>query len=144
MRSSGGRAQPVIRLPVDARGGRLHGPRRRGLIESAGPPHTGAAASTQNMGTLFTRSAMAGLAFLLAWAAPAQENRKGPEPPRATVVIPAVTVTSRTIHVAAGDSLQAAIDAARAGDRITLEPRATYKGPFRLTRKTGDAWIVIS
>ncbi len=44
----------------------------------------------------------------------------------------------------AGDSLQAALDAAQPGDRITLDPGATYTGPFRLLRKTGDQWIVIT
>jgi cellulose synthase/poly-beta-1,6-N-acetylglucosamine synthase-like glycosyltransferase len=47
------------------------------------------------------------------------------------------------VHVKSGDSLQAALDAAEPGDHITLEPGATYTGPFTLLRKTGDQWIVI-
>jgi hypothetical protein len=46
--------------------------------------------------------------------------------------------------VPADGSLQKALDEARGGDWIVLEPRATYRGPFRLPRKTGDQWIVIA
>jgi hypothetical protein len=46
--------------------------------------------------------------------------------------------------VAADGDLQAAIDEAKGGDLITLEPRATYRGPFRLRRKSGDSWVVIA
>ena len=41
-----------------------------------------------------------------------------------------------------GADLQAAVDAARPGDVIALEPDATF-GPLRLPRKTGDEWITI-
>ena len=44
----------------------------------------------------------------------------------------------------AGGDLQAAIDDAKPGDAIALEPGATYTGPFRLPRKDGDGWIVIA
>ena len=62
----------------------------------------------------------------------------------AYVEIPDIVTTGRTIHVPADGNLQAALDEATGGDRITLEPRATYKGPFRLRRKTGDGWIVVT
>src|SRR5688572_28053852 len=67
-----------------------------------------------------------------------------PELPRARVEVSEPAATGRTIHVAAGDSLQSALDEAKPGDRITLEAGATYKGPFRLPKKDGDAWIVIT
>jgi hypothetical protein len=67
-----------------------------------------------------------------------------PERPRATVVVPPIAITGRTIHVAAGESLQAAIDQAKGGDLIALEPGATYQRPFELRRKEGEGWIVIS
>jgi hypothetical protein len=68
-----------------------------------------------------------------------------PDLPRATVEVPEVGAErGRTIHVAAGGSLQAALNEAAAGDLITLEPGATYRGPFTLPRKDGDAWIVIT
>src|SRR5688572_9915973 len=67
-----------------------------------------------------------------------------PERPRVTVEVPPDTPRGRVVHVKAGQSLQAAIDAAQPGDRITLEPGAVYQGPFRLPRKTGDQWITIA
>src|SRR6185295_9609945 len=67
-----------------------------------------------------------------------------PEAPRASVTIPELKTTGRTIHVAAGGSLQKALDDARGGDRIELEPRATYEGPFHLKPKDGEGWIVIA
>jgi cellulose synthase/poly-beta-1,6-N-acetylglucosamine synthase-like glycosyltransferase len=67
-----------------------------------------------------------------------------PEKPRATVDIPSLATTGRTVHVPAGGNLQTALDAAAAGDTITLAPDATYRGPFRLRKKTGDGWIVIA
>ena len=67
-----------------------------------------------------------------------------PQRPHARVELPAEGSGGRTIHVAAGESLQAALDAAAPGDRITLEPRAIYEGPFRLPRKDGQGWIVVA
>ncbi len=74
----------------------------------------------------------------------AQYKHAAPERPRTRVELPAEAGGGRVVHVKAGDSLQAALDAATPGDRITLEPGATYTGPFRLLRKTGDQWIVIT
>ncbi|HEU4507599.1 MAG TPA: hypothetical protein VFR78_05120, partial [Pyrinomonadaceae bacterium] len=48
-----------------------------------------------------------------------------------------------TLVVPAGGDLQAAINAAAPGDTIILEAGATYRGPFVLPRKTGDAYITI-
>ena len=67
-----------------------------------------------------------------------------PELPRAQVDTTEPKLKGRTIHVPAGERLQAALDEARPGDRITLEPGATYEGPFRLPRKSGDDWILIA
>ena len=64
--------------------------------------------------------------------------------PKATVDTGEPKTTGRMIHVAAGESLQAALDAAQPGDRITLAAGATYQGPFTLPKKDGDAWIVIA
>jgi len=49
----------------------------------------------------------------------------------------------KTIAVAAGGNLQAALDAAGAGDVITLEAGATFTGPFSLPSKKIDGWIVV-
>jgi glycosyltransferase involved in cell wall biosynthesis len=76
--------------------------------------------------------------------ADATQRHTPPERPQARVEIPAPAAHGRTVHVKAGESLQAAIDAAAPGDRITLEPRVVYEGPFRLPKKNGDQWIVIT
>ena len=47
------------------------------------------------------------------------------------------------IHVAAGEDLQAAIDRARPGDEILLEPGATYVGNFTLPATAGSRYITI-
>jgi hypothetical protein len=66
-----------------------------------------------------------------------------PERPRLSVDTKAVAATGRIIHVKASGNLQAAIDEARPGDSIELEPGATYEGPFRLRRKDAGGWIQI-
>src|SRR6187551_820226 len=48
-----------------------------------------------------------------------------------------------TTFVPAGGNLQAAINAARPGDTITLDPGATYVGNFRLPVHGGDTYITI-
>jgi hypothetical protein len=75
---------------------------------------------------------------------PATSGVEGPALPRASVDTTDAPTTGRVIHVAAGGDLQTAIDKAHPGDRITLDRGAVYRGPFRLPRKDGDAWIVIT
>jgi glycosyltransferase involved in cell wall biosynthesis len=65
------------------------------------------------------------------------------ERPRVTVAVPELR-GGRAIPVPAGADLQRAIDQAQGGDVLELAPQATYRGPFRLPRKTGDQWIVIT
>jgi hypothetical protein len=72
------------------------------------------------------------------------KTRPTPELPRASVDTTEPQASGRTIHVGAGESLQAALDAAQPGDRITLEAGATYQGPFTLPKKDGEEWIVIA
>jgi hypothetical protein len=79
--------------------------------------------------------------LLLATGAAAQTT---PELPRTTVDIPQVKTSGATIRVAAGGDLQKALDEARPGDRIELQPRVTYAGPFHLKAKDGEEWIVIT
>ena len=55
-----------------------------------------------------------------------------------------VPTPPRTIHVPAGGNLQNALNDARPGDTITLEPGATYTGNFLLRRKTGTGIITIT
>jgi hypothetical protein len=66
-----------------------------------------------------------------------------PEAPRTWVDTEYTPPPGRRISVAAGGNVQAALDAARPGDVITLEAGATFEGPFRLPRKPGDGWIVV-
>jgi hypothetical protein len=53
------------------------------------------------------------------------------------------TSTGRTLSVKSGQSLQRAIDTARVGDVIVLQAGATFRGNFRLRKKTGTGWITI-
>jgi hypothetical protein len=52
--------------------------------------------------------------------------------------------TGAMLRVAAGESLQAALDKAQLGDTIVLEAGATFRGPFELPNKTvGSGWIYV-
>ena len=82
------------------------------------------------------------IALFAAGLAAAEQN--APQPPRASVEIPQLKASGETIRVPAGGDLQKALDEAKPGDRIELQPRATYQGPFRLRAKAGDEWIVIT
>src|SRR5258705_4796286 len=125
------------------------GTRKRSSSRCSAPPTR---ASRTGSSRLAQRSTMfnAGKSFpvfavalLLAVRASAAEPN-APEPPRAFVEIPQLTTTGRTIRVPSGGDLQKALDEAKGGDRIELEPRATYVGPFHLKAKDGDDWIVIT
>jgi len=82
------------------------------------------------------------IATLLLPAGVAAQNT--PAQPRATVDIPQVKTGGATIRVAGGGDLQKALDDAKPGDRIELQPRVTYAGPFHLKAKDGEDWIVIT
>lgn len=58
-------------------------------------------------------------------------------------LLAAASGDSRIIHVPGGGDLQAAIDRARPGDTIALEPGAVYVGNFTLPRKEAEAFITI-
>ena len=54
------------------------------------------------------------------------------------------TPSGKTLTVAAGGNLQAALDQAQLGDTIVLEAGATFRGPFKLPNKTvGSGWIYV-
>ncbi len=65
------------------------------------------------------------------------------QPPSSVVETAAAEPSGRTIVVPNGGDLQAALENARAGDVIALEPGAVYRGPFTLPRKSGSEWIVV-
>jgi hypothetical protein len=67
-----------------------------------------------------------------------------PEPPRGALDIPAMPRALRHVRVAADGDLQRALDDAKPGDSIELQSGATYTGPFRLRRVSGDGWIVVT
>src|SRR5574339_823913 len=61
----------------------------------------------------------------------------------ATAAILGVRVHAATITVSAGDDLQAALDRARPGDIVVLEPRATFTGNFVLPLRDGSRPIIV-
>ena len=61
----------------------------------------------------------------------------------AGVSVASLQINPHAIAVPAGGSLQQAIDAARPGDTITLDPGATYVGNFVLPVKSGNQFITI-
>jgi hypothetical protein len=67
-----------------------------------------------------------------------------PELPRAKVDTREPAMNGRTLRVGAGESLQTALNAADPGDRIVLQAGVSYRGPFRLPKKSGEDWIVIA
>ena len=60
-----------------------------------------------------------------------------------TLFIFASATAAATLVVPAGGDLQAAINSAAPGDTIVLEAGATYRGPYWLPKKTGDAYVTI-
>ncbi len=59
------------------------------------------------------------------------------------LIVAAAPANAETILVAAGGDLQAALNAARPGDTILLEPGATYAGNFKLPVHGGTAYVTI-
>ena len=74
---------------------------------------------------------------------PGQATRVAPELPRKTVDVRPTASAGRVVRVNAGDNLQRAIDRARPGDVIALEPGADFRGSFVLPAKGGEGWITI-
>src|SRR5215813_13963015 len=74
---------------------------------------------------------------------PATLAQGDPEPPRVFLDTTYVAPAGKTINVAAGDDLHAAINKAQPGDVIKLQAGATFTGNFRLPNKIGSDWIVI-
>jgi hypothetical protein len=69
-----------------------------------------------------------------------------PELPRVLLDTKYVAPTGRQVTVRAGDNLQDAIDRAKPGDVLLLQPGAVFTGPFTLPKKAGagpNAWVVI-
>jgi poly-beta-1,6-N-acetyl-D-glucosamine synthase len=86
---------------------------------------------------------LAGLAIGLSVTGAADQAAR-PQPPLHTIDTSTMPRAVRRVPVPAGGSLQQALDTARPGDWIELQPGATYTGPFRLRRVEGDGWIVVT
>lgn len=87
-------------------------------------------------------SALAILALLSCGVADAAAQTL-PVLPQATVDTTLVAGTGRSLTVAAGGSVQAALDQALPGDTILLQAGATFTGAFRLPNKAGAGWITV-
>lgn len=61
----------------------------------------------------------------------------------AVLLVVATARAGRTVQVRAGQDLQAALDAARPGDTLVLEPGATFTGNFVLPAKDDPAYITV-
>lgn len=59
------------------------------------------------------------------------------------VLFAAAQAHAEVRHVRAGDNLQAALNAAKPGDELRLDPAATFTGNFVLPVKTGDQPITV-
>ena len=76
-------------------------------------------------------------------SAPPPRQPNDPVLPQVTIDTRYTVSTGRRLNVAAGSSLQAAIDTAQGCDVIALQAGATFTGPFTLPNKSGTCWITI-
>lgn len=83
--------------------------------------------------------------LLLDWPVLAQSPGQPalPAPPRVFLDTSYTAPSGRTITVAGGGDLQAALKAAQPGDVISLEAGAVFSGNFSLPKKAGSGWIVV-
>jgi len=82
-------------------------------------------------------------ALALGWPLLAAAQTVLPAPPRVFLDTSYTPPSGRTIAVAAGGDLHAALKSAQPGDVITLEPGATFAGNFVLPKKAGTGWIIV-
>src|SRR5687768_11894052 len=61
----------------------------------------------------------------------------------ALMLLAAPAAESATLYVPAGGDLQAALNAARPGDTVMLQPGATFSGNFRLPVHGGMTYITV-
>jgi len=66
-----------------------------------------------------------------------------PEPPRVFLDTTYVAPAGKTINVAAGGDVQAAINQAQPGDVVILPAGAIFTGNFVLPNKSGSGWVYI-
>ncbi len=76
-------------------------------------------------------------------SASAPNDSGPPELPRVFLDTRQLPSPGRRVSVGAGEDLQRALDDARPGDVILLQPGAQYIGEFVLPKKTGNGWITV-
>jgi hypothetical protein len=103
-----------------------------------------AAATTPSMELDGTTTALGTGPYPATGAATPTTAAAFPNPVRTYVTTTYPAQTGRVLRVYANGNLQRAIDTARAGDVIQLQPGATFRGNFVLRAKpAGAGWIVI-
>jgi len=75
--------------------------------------------------------------------APVAANTAAAILPKAVPTAGVPAVTGATINVAAGQDLQAALDAAKLGDEVVLASGATFVGNYVIKARTGTGWLTI-
>ncbi len=91
-------------------------------------------------------SCRGGTVAMTALPNPVDEDRppgSPPELPRIFVELPTSSPGAATRVLSEGDDLQRAVDNAKPGDVIALQPGAVFKGPLTLADKSGNDWITI-
>jgi len=98
------------------------------------------------LGSSLWQSCRVGTAVVTAVADPSTDDLPAgspPQLPRIAVELPSAPPAAPTRTLGVGDDLQAAIDGAKPGDVIALQPGAVFKGAFTLPKKDGSDWITI-
>src|SRR5712692_4844963 len=91
-------------------------------------------------------SCYGGDAATIALPNPADDDKPPGSPaelPRFAVEVPNRPPGPPSSIVRDGDDLQGAIDHAKPGDTIALQPGAVFRGSLTLPKKNGDGWITI-
>jgi uncharacterized protein YjdB len=103
----------------------------RPITWSSSAPNVASVSGTQGSASVSISAAGSGVAAT------------APELPRATPSASVPAPTGRTIRVAAGGDLQAALNSAAPGDVVALAPGATFVGGFVLPAKACTGWITL-
>src|SRR5438128_9064798 len=98
------------------------------------------------LGLALLPSCQGGTAAVAALPNPVDDDRppgSPPELPRISVELPSRLPGAPTRILSAADDLQRALDDAKPGDVIALQPGVIFNGPFVLPKKDGSDWITI-
>lgn len=114
-----------------------------GTIDGQGVYTAPSLEGTYTIAAAHTGSGLRATALVKVATVPVDTTEVMPELPRVYLDTRFVPKTGKSIRVASGGNLQAALDEAQPGDEILLAPRAEFRGSFRLRKKTGTGWITI-